>query len=117
MTYEVPHKKLCRAYALRSIVCRSFGPGEEHNRQAVACSSPTNGRKGSEGATIKGFASDKEQGQQFYELSLDVNGHNKDILMDRSGNVVEVEEELTFDSLPLNVQDALTETPAAARSR
>ena len=63
--------------------------------------------KESEGATIKGFASEKEQGQQFYELSLNVNGHNKDILMDAMGNVVEVEEEVTFDSLPPNVQDAL----------
>ena len=34
----------------------------------------------SEGATIKGFASEREHGQQFYEVSLNVNGHNKDIL-------------------------------------
>jgi len=61
----------------------------------------------SEGATIKGFASEREHGQQFYEVSLNVNGHNKDILMDANGNVVEVEEEVPLDSLPSNVQDTL----------
>jgi len=61
----------------------------------------------SEGATIKGFASEKEHGEQFYEVSLNVNGHNKDILIDRKGKVVEIEEEVSLDSLPANVQDAL----------
>ena len=60
-----------------------------------------------EGATIKGFASEREHGQQFYEASLIVNGHHKDILIDAAGNVVEVEEEVAFDSLPSSVQDAL----------
>ena len=61
----------------------------------------------SEGATIKGFASEREHGQQFYEVSLNVNGHNKDILIDAAGNVVEVEEQVALDSLPSTVQDAL----------
>ncbi|HXI22870.1 MAG TPA: hypothetical protein VNG71_03265 [Pyrinomonadaceae bacterium] len=61
----------------------------------------------SEGATIKGFASEVEHGQKFYEASLVVNGHTKDILMDRQGNIVEVEEQVAMDSLPAAVQDAL----------
>ena len=61
----------------------------------------------SEGATIKGFASEREHGQQFYEASLIVNGRHQDILIDAAGNVVEVEEELSFDSLPAIVQDTL----------
>ncbi len=61
----------------------------------------------SQGAKIKGFASETEHGQQFYEASLIFNGHTKDILMDPRGNVVEVEEQVTMDSLPANVQDAI----------
>lgn len=61
----------------------------------------------SEGATIKGFATEVEHHQKFYEASLNVNGHNKDILIDKNGNVVEVEEEVTLESLPAAVQDAL----------
>ena len=63
--------------------------------------------KESEGATIKGFSSEIEHGQKFYEVSLSVNGHNKDILIDKNGNVVEVEEEVSLESLPAAVQDAL----------
>ena len=63
--------------------------------------------KESEGATIKGFATEVEHGQRFYEASLNVNGHNRDVLMDKNGNVVEVEEEVALDSLPPTVQEAL----------
>lgn len=61
----------------------------------------------SAGATIKGFATEVEHGQRFYEMTLDVNGHNKDVLIDKDGNVVELEEEVTMDSLPASVQEAL----------
>ena len=61
----------------------------------------------SEGATIKGFAKEVEHGQTFYEASLTVNGHSKEILIDKAGNIVEVEEEVAMDSLPATVQDAL----------
>lgn len=61
----------------------------------------------SDGATVKGFATEVEKGQRFYEASLMVNGHTKDILIDKSGTVVEVEEEVSIDSLPANVQEAL----------
>jgi hypothetical protein len=61
----------------------------------------------SEGATIKGFATEVEHGQRFYEASLIVNGHSKDILIDKDGNIVEVEEEVSMDSLPAAVQEAL----------
>jgi hypothetical protein len=61
----------------------------------------------SDGATIKGFATEVEKGQRFYEASLVVNGHTKDILIDKNGNIVEVEEQVSLDSLPASVQDAL----------
>jgi uncharacterized membrane protein YkoI len=60
-----------------------------------------------EGATIKGFATEVEHGRKLYEALLVVKGHTKDILIDRNGNIVEVEEQVTLDSLPVAVQDAL----------
>ena len=63
--------------------------------------------KESIGATIKGFAMEIEKGQKFYELSLLVNGRTRDILMDKTGAIVEVEEEVAFDSLPPNVQEGI----------
>ena len=63
--------------------------------------------KESEGATIKGFATEVEKGQRLYEAELIVNGHHKDISMTRQGVIVEVEEEVSMDSLPATVQDGL----------
>jgi hypothetical protein len=61
----------------------------------------------SEGATVKGFATEVENGQRLYEAELMVNGHHKDISMNRQGVIVEVEEEVSMDSLPATVQDGL----------
>jgi len=61
----------------------------------------------SQGATVKGFATEVEHGQKLYEASLTVNGHSKDILIDKTGNIVEVEEQVSVDSLPPAVQEAL----------
>src|SRR5438105_15951549 len=51
----------------------------------------------SQGATIKGFATEVENGRRLYEAELTVNGHSKDISMDRTGKIVEVEEEVAMD--------------------
>jgi len=59
------------------------------------------------GATIRGFSEERENGQTFYEAEMTVNHHNKDILMDAGGVVVEIEEQIAMDSLPTDVQDAL----------
>jgi hypothetical protein len=61
----------------------------------------------SEGATIRGFSQEKENGQTFYEVEMMVNGHSKDILIDSTGGVAEVEEEVAMDSLPGPVKDGL----------
>ena len=63
--------------------------------------------KESVGATIKGFAMEVENRQTFYEVSMTLSGHNKDILMNKNGEIVEVEEEVSIDSLPAAVQEAL----------
>jgi len=61
----------------------------------------------SAGATVKGFSTEKEKGETFYEAELVVNGHSKDVLIDASGTVVEVEEEVALDSLSADVKAGL----------
>jgi uncharacterized membrane protein YkoI len=62
----------------------------------------------SQGAAIKGFSSEVEGGETLYEVELTMNGHGKDISMDKDGKIVEVEEEVTMDSLPPQVKAGLT---------
>jgi hypothetical protein len=61
----------------------------------------------SEGATIKGFSVEKEDGKIFYEAEMVINGHSKDILMDVNGAIVEVEEEVAIGDLPAEVKTGL----------
>lgn len=69
--------------------------------------------KESQGATINGFSTEVENGRRLYEVELTVNGHGKDISMDRRGNIVEVEEEVSMESLPAAVQEALKRAAGA----
>jgi len=61
----------------------------------------------SAGATIRGFSTEKENGQTFYEAEMMVNGHSKDVLIAADGTVVEVEEQVTLDSLSPEVKAGL----------
>jgi hypothetical protein len=62
----------------------------------------------SQGAAIRGFSTEVENGKRLYEVEMTVNGHGKDILLDQQGNITEVEEEVTMDSLPPVVKHGLT---------
>ena len=61
----------------------------------------------SQGATVRGFSREKENGQTFYEAELMISGHSKDILISANGAVVEVEEQVEMGSLPAAVRDSL----------
>ncbi len=56
------------------------------------------------GATIRGFSTEKEKGETFYEAEMMVNGHSKDVLIAADGTVVEVEEQVVLDSLSAEVK-------------
>jgi len=69
----------------------------------------------SQGATVRGFSTEKENGQTIYEAQLTVNGKNRDISFDPKGSVLEVEDEVAFDSLPAAVQDGLKKKAGAGK--
>lgn len=57
-------------------------------------------REQSKGAVVRGYAREVEDGQTFYEVELRVKGHSKDVLIDPSGKVVQIEEQVALNSLP-----------------
>jgi len=61
----------------------------------------------SRGATIRGLSQEREHGRTFYEAELIVNGHSKDVLMDKTGAVVEIDEQVAIDALPPPVRAEL----------
>jgi uncharacterized membrane protein YkoI len=58
-------------------------------------------------ATIRGFELESENGTTLYEAKFLVNGHKKNVLMDESGAIVEVEEEVNIADLPAAVREGL----------
>jgi hypothetical protein len=65
----------------------------------------------SQGATIRGFSQERENGQTNFEAEMTVNGHSKDVLINPKGEVVEVEEQVPLDSLPPAVKEGLQANP------
>ena len=61
----------------------------------------------SQSARIRELSTETDHGQKVYELSLEANGYTKDILIDKEGNILEVEEQVSMDSLPSAVQEAI----------
>ena len=62
----------------------------------------------SQGAAIRGFSQETENGQTYYEVEMTVAGRGKDVLMDANGAVVEVEEQVAPDALPAAVSAGLS---------
>jgi len=61
----------------------------------------------SKDATIRGFSEETEKGQTYYEAEMLVDNHSKDLLLDKGGAIVEVEEQVAIDSLPPAVREGL----------
>jgi hypothetical protein len=61
----------------------------------------------SQGATIRGYASETDDGALVYEVAMTVRGHNKDVSIAADGSVLEIEEAVALDSLPAPVRAGL----------
>lgn len=69
----------------------------------------------SQGATVRGYTQETENGKVEYEVEITVNGHSKDVSIDPDGNVLEVEEAMTFGDLPAAVRAALEKKAGAGK--
>src|SRR5258705_12558851 len=58
-------------------------------------------------ATLKGLSKEKEDGKTVYELESLVNGRTRDLMIDATGRVYVVEEQLDIDKAPSAVKSAL----------
>lgn len=69
----------------------------------------------SKGAEIKGFSTEVEDGKTVYEMALTVDGHARDVSMDAQGHVLEIEDEVSFDSLSPAVKDGLMKAAGSGK--
>ncbi len=52
------------------------------------------------GAAVRGYSKETENGKTYYEVELTVAGKSKDLLLDGSGAVVEVEQQVDEEDVP-----------------
>lgn len=58
-------------------------------------------------ATLRGLSQEVEGGKTMYEAETVANGKTRDVLIDATGAVVEVEEQTTLDSIPAPAKAAI----------
>ena len=106
---RIPHAAALTLIA--TALCVVPSTAEEHEKKINRSDLPPAVEKTvaaqTQGASIRGFNEEKENGKTYYEAELTVNGHSKDILIDPSGAVVEVEEQVDLASLSAAVQSGL----------
>jgi hypothetical protein len=61
----------------------------------------------SAGATVRGYASETEDGKLEYEVALTVHGHRRNVTIAPDGTLLEIEEEVVLASLPAAVRAGL----------
>jgi uncharacterized membrane protein YkoI len=59
------------------------------------------------GATIKAISAEKQRGRTVYEVETTVSGRTRDLIIDRAGAIVEIEEEVSMDAVPAAARAAL----------
>ncbi len=61
----------------------------------------------SQGATVRSYSSEMEQGKLEYEVALTVNGRSRDVSIAPDGSLLEIEDEVALAELPAPVRAGL----------
>lgn len=61
----------------------------------------------SQGATVKRYSKEVENGRVVYEVEMIADGKSRDVSMDSSGKIVEVEQQVSFDAVPAAASAAI----------
>lgn len=102
-------------FGVAFFVCGTFAQEKRIQRSDLPAAVQKTVDEQAKGATIRGFSTETEKGQTIYEAELTVNGHTKDISIDANGNILEIEEQVEFDSLPAAVREGLQKKAGAGK--
>jgi len=69
----------------------------------------------SQGATVRGYSSEKNGDLLEYEVAMTLHGHNRDVTIAADGSVLEIEEEVALDSLPESVRTGLRQLAGSGK--
>lgn len=58
-------------------------------------------------ATLLGLSTEKEDGKTTYEVETKVNGKSRDVILDKTGAIVETEDEVDIETIPAAAKASL----------
>ncbi|HXE65362.1 MAG TPA: PepSY domain-containing protein [Bryobacteraceae bacterium] len=58
-------------------------------------------------ATLVGLSTEKENGKTTYEVETTVNGRSRDLVLDKTGAILETEDQVELNAIPTAAQAAL----------
>jgi len=65
-----------------------------------------------QGATVKGYSKEVENGRIEYEVEMVLHGKSRDVSIDPSGKVIEIEQEVPIDAIPAPAMAAIQKEAA-----
>jgi len=105
--------------ALLVLTCAAASQGATQERRLKRSDLPAAVQKTadqeSEGATVRGYSSEKNGDQLEYEVAMTLRGRNRDVTIAADGSVVEIEEEVALDSLPGPVRAGLLQLAGSGK--
>ena len=69
-------------------------------------------REQRKGATVLGASSERENGRMTYEVQTRLAGKSRDLTFSGDGSLLEIEEEVDLDSLPMAAKEAIQKRSA-----
>jgi hypothetical protein len=103
----IRHKSILLLIIATSLVNSAFGSDKPIKMKDLQPAVQKAVHEHTKGVKLKGLSKEVENGKTFYEVETVVNGHSRDLLLDKTGTVVEVEEEVALDSIPAPAKSAI----------
>jgi len=99
-------------YAIALTACAIFAAEKKVKLEELPAAVQAAVKEQTRNATLIGLSTEKENGKTMYEVETKVNGKGRDLLLDRTGAVVETEEEVDPDSVPAPARAAIQKRAA-----
>ncbi len=101
--------------ALTAIASQAAAQEKKLKRSDLPAAVQRSADEQSVGARVRGYSTEKENGQDVYEVEMTVHGHGRDVTIGADGTVLEIEEQVALDSLPAAVQAGLRQLAGSGR--
>lgn len=101
------HEILVMGAVLGLVPALALAADKKLSREQVPAHVLATADRETQGATVKGYLTEREDGRKVYEVETIVNGHTRDLQIAKDGTLNEVEEEVALSALPSSVQAGL----------